>query len=765
MKLITQWGEFKDSLRDTLRLIRLLSQSANNDDPEIVQLVMNALDPYEAEHSFSSQMVTKIFEETERIHRIAQAPPDSQARQAIRNILHGKIEQFSSVSNAVRFLISTIPELIRDLSALPELQHFGLRLERTLTEYSESEPLLPFLTLLKNRIAESLSGLPELPPSLSSSQTKSDGISLVNIVVVEDNAYWRNIIVSAVETTKLGLGNKFDINLQLFDNPADALAAIPLTTRSFAIDGSGQDELRTIAIVDICLPENREHAEKIRAALEGRSEELAIPDNTHGLNLIRKLCSYVYNIPVIVFSTIDSIGTRRTIGSWGVPDEDFLAKGVDNENAIVRSLIRKIEKKTKYLIRTFDDQEDNVRFSINGIRIPFPKELAETFLAIYSLSQSSGRNEFSITEICEARGTFASEESKKTIQDQMYRIRSLILETLQANRVYVNVRELIKTNRSPQHGDEYSYQLNAEVMPLEDEDYYETDLQQYEEETCKVLVIENNPQTLGQIIEPLESLGYEVRYATNVEDAVELATDFLPHIISLDLQIPYSQAEAESPDTIADEFAGLEAWQQIRMALRANSIGIVVATVNSDNNYLVARAAQMGIPIRNFISKTDASWINLFLKKVADEKRRVFLGEVTDAAGDISEPIVEILDGSDLAGGVLRLIVNNEPVRMNKSPIAKIIGLLLSNPKTFLDFQEIKRGIGSRGPVTKNDSKNWTKRIRAVIKEKWLESGGDIPSKGLVEQILESSSKGVKLNVHVIDLRGTVSSADDKKHP
>lgn len=753
-KLIKQWNEFKNTVRDTLRLCRLLSQSTSNDAPEIIQQVISVLEPYETENDFSFGVVSNIFAEIEKVHKSARTHPDSQAKQAIRNILHGRIEQFSSVTNAVKFLTTTLTMVERDLTSLHQHQHLGQQLKSILRGYSETELLLPFLILLNENLAELLSILPKLPSPPAPPKNRRDvsGSNNINIVLVEDNEFWRDFVISAIEKTKSRLGENFTINYQHFDNAADALAAIPSSSKSFAIDGSDQDNAKTIAIVDICLPENQDHSESIRAALEGRSLHLNTPHSTHGLNLIRNLCSYNYNIPLIIFSTIDSLDDRRTIGSWGVSDDDFLAKGIDDENTIVRALVRKIEKRTKYVIKRFEDESGNSRFWINGIGVPFTNELGETFSAIYSLCQETGTSEFSISEIVEARGDSVSEESKKAIQDQIYRIRNLILTTLQTNRVFVNVRELIKTRKS-HDDDEFTYQINAEIIPLEEEDDHKTDLQIYENEICKVLVVENNPQTLSQIIEPLRSSKYEVVYATNVEDAVQAAIDFLPHVISLDLQIPYTRAESESSEVIGDEFAGLEAWRQIRVALRASSIGIVVPTVNTDKNYLVSKAAQMEIPIRNFISKHEPNWLNLFLKKVADERRKVFLGEITDANQDINEPIVEILDGSDLPEGVLRLVVNSEPFTIKKSPLAKTIGLLLSNPKTLQSFETIKKSIGSKKPVTENDAKNWTKRIRAEIKKSWLKSVEDADLKALAEKILESSSKGLRLNVQVIDSR------------
>jgi len=591
-----------------------------------------------------------------------------------------------------------------------------------------------------------------LPPPPSSSQTRSGGIenNVVGIVVVEDNEYWRDYLIGAIKKTQAVLGGYFRINYRCFDNAADALASIPSSRKSFAIDGSDPDESKTIVMADICLPKNRDHAERIRAAAEGRSQLFDTPHSTHGLSLIRSLCSYSYNVPLIIFSTVDSIADRKTIGSWGVPDEDFLAKDVEAEDAIVRALIRKIEKKTKYVIRRYET-EGRVRFWINRVEIPFTEELLETFSAFYGLCQESGRNEFSAAEIAEARWGLASEEAIKVIQDQMYRIRKLIFEKLRSNHVFVSVRELIRTRKS--FNDEFTYQLNAEVTPPEEEDDYEDDVQQYGDERCKVLVIENNKQALAQIHNILQSAGYEVRHATNVEDAVNLAKEFLPHVVSLDLQIPRTRAEAELPDSLGDEYAGLDAWKRIRTALSANTLGVVVPTVNFNKNYLVAKAAQMEIPTRNFISKHDANWLRSLLQKVADEKVRVFLSEITDASRDIEEPVVEVLDGSNLSAGVLRLIVNGSPFTMRRGPVSKIIGHLLTNPKTLQSLNRIAIVAGKGSPVTNDDFKNWTKRIREVIKEKWLAPATE-DLKELAEKILEYSAKGMRLNVQVIDRRG-----------
>jgi hypothetical protein len=138
---------------------------------------------------------------------------------------------------------------------------------------------------------------------------------------------------------------------------------------------------------------------------------------------------------------------------------------------------------------------------------------------------------------------------------------------------------------------------------------------------------------------------------------------------------------------------------------------------------------------------------------VGDEKRRVFLGEITDVSQDIGLPIVEVLDGSDLTNGVLNLRVNGGLFTLKQGSVARVLGVLVINPRTLLSWKEIEVAIGSRSPVTDSARKNWPKRIRKAIKGLWLgkQSGGDV--KSIAKKILISSSKGLQLNAQIIDLR------------
>ena len=127
-KLIRQWEEFDAVVRDTLRLCRLLSQSSENDDPDIVRQAISVLEPFADVNDFSLGAVADIFAGIEKVHKTARRPPSSKAKQALRNILHGKLEQFSSVSNAAKFLLTTLPDVANELMSLARYRRAGQQL-------------------------------------------------------------------------------------------------------------------------------------------------------------------------------------------------------------------------------------------------------------------------------------------------------------------------------------------------------------------------------------------------------------------------------------------------------------------------------------------------------------------------------------------------------------------------------------------------------------------------------------------------------------
>lgn len=726
-KITRQWNSFKDTIQDTLELVQIVPKSKIADEIQIINSVIDALKPYANSEIFSFQEVTNIFVKIETAHKKAKEPPSSEIKTIIRSILHGKIEQFSCVTNHINFARKVFYEVALDLISLPQFSHLGHQIRNILHDFSEEKSLTPFLSSLDNAINSALEELPEIPKVKNPFKSKDAAAKKKHIIVVEDNKSWSETVISSIEKAKLRLGKNFEITYRHFDNAADALDAVPKISNT-PVKNSEQDDVRTIAIVDICLPENNEKTKQV-------------PHSKNGIELIRNLSSYKVNIPLIVFSTKASLEDIKTIGKFGIPDGNFIVKDFDAESALLQSLISIIEKKDKFIIRRLHKEingKDVYTFLINELRMPFSKELNTTFQALYELKEEGNikRNfYFTAEEIYLKKIRSTQDENldvskgKKRIHDQLYDIREMIHETFQKNNRYIDVRDLIKS-RTDDELNESWYELNAELPSIEDEEYYQEDYAAFRNRTYNILVISKNDNH-NQIISALEKIPDTAQIKIANQDFAQAAADFHPDIICVGL---------EQVDCLAE----------IRSGLPNERLGVIVTTTNTEKNKkrLLAMAIKYGVPNASLVLTNEKDWINSFLTKLNNEKQRVFLGEIANYSQEINEPLVEILDGSDLRNGVLNLKVNDEPFTMNKSNISKIIGFLLLNHKTLVSFETLKKdAIGNSSAVTEDDRKGWKRKIRNKIQTDWVKS----EDRKLVMNLLESSSDGMKLNVQVIN--------------
>lgn len=737
-KLVRQWNAFKITVRETLNMIWNIPGKKQAEDLKLLNRIKETLEPFENSNDFSLTEVNKIFAEIRSIHSKAKEEPNTETKTQIRNILHGQVEQFSSVTNHVEFALKVFSEVAADLISLPNFEGFGRKFEKVLTDYNENESLTPFLLLLKKIIDETLKSLPAIPKIDNPFKVKNPITGKIHVLIVEDNKSWRRTINSAVEKVKHRLGSGFQITRKHFNAAARAVAAIPKINAT-PIKNQLVETTKNIAVVDICLP--------------GKNKKGEIPDPENGVDLIKKLSSYTANIPLIVFSEKAALDDRQLIGRLGVPDENFIAKDFDAESKLIQGLINLIEKKEKFIIEAEPHEKGGTtfyEFLINDLRIPFTKELNITFQALYELREASDLEDellFTAEEIYQKRlqikasknENVLSAKENNPIHDHINRIRELIHKTFQRNNRYVNTRELIKTQVKLVGSDEndgveeiFTYSLNAESLyTLEDEDLGERD--DLKDRSYKILFVGENSNITAQISETLSRTNDTFFQLADSDDLEE-------------------KAKLERPDIICTELKRVENWERIRSSQPNDQFGIIIITTNDEENKnrLLERAIKTGIPNTNFVSVNERDWINSFLTKLNNEKQRVFIGEIVDFPGDVNEPIVEILKGSDLKKGVLKLNVDGAFFEMNVSNISKIIGHLLENPKTIISLEVIKKeAVRSSAPVTKDEQTGWAKKIRNKIQKEWLKT----KDRDLAMQILYSSSKGMKLNVQVIDLR------------
>src|ERR687885_294054 len=83
----------------------------------------------------------------------------------------------------------------------------------------------------------------------------------------------------------------------------------------------------------------------------------------------------------------------------------------------------------------------------------------------------------------------------------------------------------------------------------------------------RILIVEDNEKNMKLFRDVLQATGYETLEATNGEDAVATATEYLPKLILMDVQLP--------------GIDGLEALRRLRDDERTNGIHIVALTAQA----------------------------------------------------------------------------------------------------------------------------------------------------------------------------------------
>jgi DNA-binding response OmpR family regulator len=756
-KLAHHWSQFGSLIRETLNLTKLLAKTSGSSDNSLVDRLISTLEVAQGETDFKMAGVKQLFQQTDEIHRCAKLGTDSTTKTSIRNILHGKIEQFSSVRNAVEHLLIVIRKVETDIKAISRFKELGERLGVVTAQYAESVPLGEFLGKLQPIFDEILAALPRMPVLKEQVQKVLTNRKNLRIIVVEDDPYWVSQIEPVLERLADLYRARYRITFELFDNTDEALSKIEPRHNTHVISNS-VNSVPTLAILDICVPRNRSHVERIQTAASGKGKSFDSPESSNGLNLIRTLTEFRYNLPIIVFSTIDSVSDRKKVCGWGVPENSFISKGSNAQEHLMLALIRFVEKSDRYVIsrhsqnnEAYEDEiEVKPNFRINGIEIDFPPALFETFSSLFDLCQRMGQRAFNFTEIIENQGKQSTEDSIRILQDHINRIRNKIFETAHRNRIYVDIHSLLQT-RSDEENGEYAYELNAEIPSIEDEDFNtrNDDIESLQSRN-RVLVIDKDVKSSAEIKEVLIRKGYQVEFTKTEAEAIHIAAEENSDIVIID------EGSVNNP---------LGLWSSIRNNLTGRDIGIVLTSKHPIEPHYANEAVQTGIPLENLISKSAPNWLNSFFQALENERLRVFVGDFPDVSNDLAFPIVEILDGTDVDTGLVVLTVNERSFRMvtrENSELSRIMVLLLISPSEALSWGIIERKLELENSPSEDDRKNWTRRLRKKIADGWLDPETKDTNFDQAKLILESSSDGLRLNVRTFDLRSSPGITSDE---
>tara|TARA_R110000850_G_scaffold175640_7_gene301412 strand:- start:466 stop:909 length:444 start_codon:yes stop_codon:yes gene_type:complete len=92
---------------------------------------------------------------------------------------------------------------------------------------------------------------------------------------------------------------------------------------------------------------------------------------------------------------------------------------------------------------------------------------------------------------------------------------------------------------------------------------------------ARILLVEDDEDNISLLIRLLEHHGHILTVATDGASAVRLATQELPEIVLMDLELP------PSPDAQPDPNAGLEATRQIKAAEATAGIPVIALTAHT----------------------------------------------------------------------------------------------------------------------------------------------------------------------------------------
>jgi hypothetical protein len=220
-------------------------------------------------------------------------------------------------------------------------------------------------------------------------------------------------------------------------------------------------------------------------------------------------------------------------------------------------------------------------------------------------------------------------------------------------------------------------------------------------------------------------------------------------LLSLDLHIPYTRAQfIEDPDS-GDAGAGIRALEAIRQ--RLPYVRVLIPTTNYNREDLIRQAAKLDVPGNCFVRKdfvSGDSWGSDLLT-TANRLRLESRGNRVLPQASWATPIIEVLEGTDIRKGVLRLRVNGSFFKKGKSKQGRLLAVLIAAANRVITYDEIDHFVSmGRGRVTDDARDGWLKNVRQEIRSEWLKLPESFPDKP-ERKILESAEGGLILHAFV----------------
>ena len=239
----------------------------------------------------------------------------------------------------------------------------------------------------------------------------------------------------------------------------------------------------------------------------------------------------------------------------------------------------------------------------------------------------------------------------------------------------------------------------------------------------KVLVVEDHPQWSEIMVSKLSALGFDVKQAVCVEQFQEIIREWVPDVVTLDIQLPFSMQEYEQ--RYAHEKNGMLIMRNISSSYP--EVRVAVMTSIAWNDAVMIEMLRHGVAIHDYIDKKWDNAIDRLSTSVWRLSVEMQRGSRIPQCQEVEDLVtVSLPDGND---SVVR--ISDHQVSLSRGP-ALVFRMLVKSANTPVDRDAIVDALWSAEDLSDTYEDNLNTIIRRLRKEITEQTSGRIDGKRLV---------------------------------